>query len=205
MTDTYVAPLRPVPGLHGLRDRLPLGRAVRQADRGDARADRAPATRAAGRPAVPARCSSRSSPIPTGCALLALPLWLYQAIGRCAPWCSRSGRAGLPAAAAAGDGGAAAAAVARRPCARVARRASRRGARARRRVGLLLGCVQRVFFGDVNAATARVLAAEGCEVVVPPEQGCCGALLSTPGGRRTRWTWPGALSTPSRRRRWTPS
>lgn len=47
----------------------------------------------------------------------------------------------------------------------------------RRRVGLLLGCVQRVFFGDVNAATARVLAAEGCEVVAPPEQGCCGALM----------------------------
>jgi glycolate oxidase iron-sulfur subunit len=47
----------------------------------------------------------------------------------------------------------------------------------RRRVGLVLGCVQRVFFGDVNAATARVLAAEGCEVVVPPEQGCCGALM----------------------------
>lgn len=46
----------------------------------------------------------------------------------------------------------------------------------RRRVGLLLGCVQRVFFSDVNAATARVLAAEGCEVVMPAEQGCCGAL-----------------------------
>jgi glycolate dehydrogenase iron-sulfur subunit len=47
----------------------------------------------------------------------------------------------------------------------------------RRRVGLLLGCVQQVMFGHVNAATARVLAAEGCEVVIPPEQGCCGALL----------------------------
>lgn len=44
------------------------------------------------------------------------------------------------------------------------------------RVGLLLGCVQRVFFSDVNAATARVLAAEGCEVVAPATQGCCGAL-----------------------------
>ena len=47
----------------------------------------------------------------------------------------------------------------------------------RRRVGLLLGCVQREFFPDVNAATARVLAAEGCEVVSPAEQPCCGALL----------------------------
>ena len=47
----------------------------------------------------------------------------------------------------------------------------------RRRVGLLLGCVQRVFFDEVNAATIRVLAAEGCEVVIPRSQGCCGALL----------------------------
>jgi glycolate oxidase iron-sulfur subunit len=46
----------------------------------------------------------------------------------------------------------------------------------RARVGLLLGCVQRVVFGDVNTATARVLAAEGCEVVAPPGQACCGAL-----------------------------
>jgi len=45
------------------------------------------------------------------------------------------------------------------------------------RVGLLLGCVQRVFFQQVNAATARVLAAEGCEVVAPAAQPCCGALL----------------------------
>jgi glycolate oxidase iron-sulfur subunit len=45
----------------------------------------------------------------------------------------------------------------------------------RARVGMLLGCVQREFFPDVNAATARVLAAEGCEVVAP-RQGCCGAL-----------------------------
>jgi glycolate oxidase iron-sulfur subunit len=47
----------------------------------------------------------------------------------------------------------------------------------RLRVGLLLGCVQSVFFPEVNAATARVLAAEGCEVVIPRDQGCCGALM----------------------------
>ncbi len=47
----------------------------------------------------------------------------------------------------------------------------------RHRVGMLTGCVQSVFFPQVNAATARVLAAEGCEVVAPAEQGCCGALL----------------------------
>jgi len=46
----------------------------------------------------------------------------------------------------------------------------------RLKVGLILGCVQRVFFDDVNLATARVLAAEGCEVVIPRGQGCCGAL-----------------------------
>src|SRR6266850_1493102 len=47
----------------------------------------------------------------------------------------------------------------------------------RLRVGLLLGCVQREFFPQVNAATVRVLAAEGCEVVAPRTQPCCGALL----------------------------
>ena len=47
----------------------------------------------------------------------------------------------------------------------------------RKRVGLLLGCVQREFFPQVNAATARVLAAEGCEVIAPNEQPCCGALM----------------------------
>jgi glycolate oxidase iron-sulfur subunit len=52
----------------------------------------------------------------------------------------------------------------------------------RRTVGLLTGCVQGTFFPDVNAATVRVLAAEGCEVVVPKRQGCCGAL-SAHGGR----------------------
>jgi glycolate oxidase iron-sulfur subunit len=54
----------------------------------------------------------------------------------------------------------------------------------RRRVGLLLGCVQRVFFSHVNAATARVLAAEGCDVVVPRDQGCCGALAMHSGLER---------------------
>ena len=43
-------------------------------------------------------------------------------------------------------------------------------------VGMLTGCVQREFFGEVNAATARVLAAEGCDVIAPRKQGCCGAL-----------------------------
>src|SRR5207244_7432848 len=50
-------------------------------------------------------------------------------------------------------------------------------------VGLLLGCVQRVLFGDVNAATARVLAAEGCDVLAPRDQACCGALHLHAGRR----------------------
>jgi glycolate oxidase iron-sulfur subunit len=54
---------------------------------------------------------------------------------------------------------------------------------ARARVGLLAGCVQRVLFGGTNAATARVLAADGCEVVVPRDQGCCGALHLHAGRR----------------------
>ena len=49
------------------------------------------------------------------------------------------------------------------------------GAR-RGRVALLTGCVQDVFFHRVNAATVRVLAAEGWDVLVPRDQQCCGAL-----------------------------
>jgi glycolate oxidase iron-sulfur subunit len=47
----------------------------------------------------------------------------------------------------------------------------------RRRIGMLSGCVQQVFFSHVNEATMRVLASEGCEVIVPREQSCCGALM----------------------------
>jgi glycolate oxidase iron-sulfur subunit len=55
----------------------------------------------------------------------------------------------------------------------------------RLRVGLVTGCVQRAFFGDVNQATARVLAAEGCEVSAPRAQGCCGALALHAGEQKT--------------------
>jgi len=60
----------------------------------------------------------------------------------------------------------------------VARLPARTPARGERRLraGLVGGCVQRIFFQSVNAATLRVLAAEGIEVVVPRGQGCCGAL-----------------------------
>jgi glycolate oxidase iron-sulfur subunit len=58
------------------------------------------------------------------------------------------------------------------------------GAR-RARVAMLSGCVQSVVFGAHNRATARVLAKNGCEVVVPPGQGCCGAL-NAHGGDHAR-------------------
>ncbi|WP_037991556.1 (Fe-S)-binding protein [Synechococcus sp. CC9616] len=46
----------------------------------------------------------------------------------------------------------------------------------RGRVTLLLGCVQRCFDPNVSTATVRVLQANGFEVVIPPDQGCCGAV-----------------------------
>jgi glycolate oxidase iron-sulfur subunit len=50
-----------------------------------------------------------------------------------------------------------------------------RGVR-RGRIALMQGCIQRVFFGDVNAATVRVLSAEGWEVHAPRAPRCCGSL-----------------------------
>jgi glycolate oxidase iron-sulfur subunit len=46
----------------------------------------------------------------------------------------------------------------------------------RARVALFLGCVADAMFPDTNAATARVLQANGCEVVIPRAQACCGAI-----------------------------
>jgi len=51
----------------------------------------------------------------------------------------------------------------------------------RYRVGLILGCVQRLFNPEVNDATVRVLTANGCEVVIPQSQGCCAALTHHQG------------------------
>jgi glycolate oxidase iron-sulfur subunit len=51
----------------------------------------------------------------------------------------------------------------------------------RYRVGVILGCVQRLFFNPVNEATIRVLTANGCEVVIPKTQGCCAALPAHQG------------------------
>ena len=55
----------------------------------------------------------------------------------------------------------------------------------RGKVGLLAGCVQQVIAPEINAATIRVLAENGFDVVVPKGQGCCGALSMHTGEART--------------------
>jgi glycolate oxidase iron-sulfur subunit len=55
----------------------------------------------------------------------------------------------------------------------------------RARVALFAGCVAQVSFGQVNEATIRVLTANGCEVIVPEGQLCCGALAAHAGIRDT--------------------
>jgi glycolate oxidase iron-sulfur subunit len=63
------------------------------------------------------------------------------------------------------------AAVRQLPQVKQTRAPARRGT-----VAFMQGCIQRVFFGDVNAATVRVLSAEGWEVHSPRQPRCCGAL-----------------------------
>ncbi len=46
----------------------------------------------------------------------------------------------------------------------------------RYRVGMVSGCIMDQLFHDINEATVRILAANGCEVITPPQQSCCGAL-----------------------------
>jgi glycolate oxidase iron-sulfur subunit len=53
----------------------------------------------------------------------------------------------------------------------------------RAKVAFFGGCVAQVTFSTLNEATIRVLTANGCEVVVPREQVCCGALASHAGAR----------------------
>jgi len=55
----------------------------------------------------------------------------------------------------------------------------------RYRVGFIEGCIMPQFFSDTNAATVRVLAANGCVVYSPPRQSCCGALQMHTGDRST--------------------
>ncbi len=46
----------------------------------------------------------------------------------------------------------------------------------RYRVGFISGCIMDQLYRDINEATIRVLTANGCEVITPPQQQCCGAL-----------------------------
>src|SRR5207248_2126952 len=46
-----------------------------------------------------------------------------------------------------------------------------------RRVALLTGCAQQVLAPEINEATIRLLTRHGCEIVVAPGAGCCGALV----------------------------
>ena len=125
--------------------------------------------------------SSRCSPTRGGCACSPA-----RSARRSGPaWTSWSGAAACPAASPRAGGGAPArpAPAGRVPAAAGpgprARPAPRRGGDAHRlRAGRLLP--------QVNTATARVLAAEGCDVVIPNGQGCCGALSLHSGRRRRR-------------------
>ena len=174
MSPAMVDALRQLPGLHGVRDRLPVGRAVRQADRGHARRR----SSAAGR----ARASER---LRRARDLRAVPPPRAAARARAASRRLRAADGALPRALAAP---ARAGRSSRRPS-RVARDAARaappaQGDASAGRVGFLQGCVQRVFFGDVNAATVGVLAAEGFEVHAPRQPRCCGALQLHAGATR---------------------
>lgn len=55
----------------------------------------------------------------------------------------------------------------------------------RARVAFFAGCLAQVTFSELNRATIRVLQANGCQVVVPPNQNCCGALAAHAGDRVT--------------------
>ncbi|EST55131.1 2-hydroxy-acid oxidase [Brevibacillus panacihumi W25] len=53
----------------------------------------------------------------------------------------------------------------------------------KRRVGMFHGCIMDVLFQDTNINTVRLLAEAGCEVVIAPDQVCCGALHAHSGER----------------------
>lgn len=55
----------------------------------------------------------------------------------------------------------------------------------KRRVGFVTGCIMPYFFGETNRATVNVLTRNGCEVVIPKSQRCCGALSTHAGARET--------------------
>ena len=133
-----VAHFDALPRLHGLRDRVPVGRPVRPADRGHPRAGRAAPHRAAGRPGA-ARGDLRAVPLPAAAAAAARPAARLPGAAGCSGWCgAAAARPAAPTLAAMES-----LAPPLRPAPRAAR--ARRGAagRARAVVGMLTGCVQR--------------------------------------------------------------
>jgi glycolate oxidase iron-sulfur subunit len=60
----------------------------------------------------------------------------------------------------------------------------------RYRVALLVGCAQDLIFSDINLDTAEVLVRNGCEVITPPNQLCCGSLHAHNG----EWDLAAALA-----------
>ena len=106
---------------------------------------------------------------------LLLPFWLYQALGM-QRLLQRLGLLGVFPVAVRSLEGLLPRVSLRSLFSKSAERVSAHGA-PRLRAGILLGCVQRVLFSKVNDATVRVLSAEGCDVIAPAKQGCCGALM----------------------------
>ncbi len=162
------AALRRLPGVHGVRDGVPVRRAVRPAHRGDARAGRAqPRPRRTARPARCARPIFGVFPYPrrlpaaararcgsTRRSGLAAGVRRSRVLERVSPRLAAMESLAPPLTA----------------LERVPERTPAVGTR-RGTVGLLLGCVQREFFPGVNAATVRVLAAEGFDVLAPARAG----------------------------------
>jgi glycolate oxidase iron-sulfur subunit len=62
------------------------------------------------------------------------------------------------------------------------------------KVALLTGCVGEAMFQHVNAATVRVLARNGCRVIIPRGQVCCGAMHATLGLWKARGDWRAVTS-----------
>ncbi len=140
-----------------------------------------------------ARCVFALFPYPGRLRVAAVLLWLC-AGQRAAAGCLRrlGAPAPLPAPRPARRAGAADRAP-RGPARRLPGPRAGHGER-RLRVGLVTGCVQGVFFPGVNAATVRVLAAEGVEVVVPRGAGLLRRALRARRARSTRRAaWPAAL------------
>ena len=190
---------RRLPGLHGLRDGVPVracsttGCWSRCARSSSATSPRTPDDRLF-REAIFALF-----PYKRRLRAAALPGALYQQLRRVPAIAALAGK--LPGRLG-GDGVAAAAGVGARgvrPAARAHPGGRRPGAAGWR---CCPGCVQDVFFHRVNEATVRVLAAEGYDVLVPRDQQCCGAL-ELHAGREEQALAPGPARHRACSRPWT--